>query len=1180
MVSEWIIPGTTFSEIEKEVHKMKKVSLILALTLIIGCMDFGSSGSVCAASKTEIASVEFGSGLRVEEDIELSGGTISDSESATGFDIGKLDGDAVYIDITDESISTKTDGSKYEVEIEYYDDTEGYFVLWYDAIDYGQQIAVEETDGQVVYKRGDKCLKTSTFILEDAAFNGGISGSDLMISLKEMGIALGSLQSPLYVQSIKIFEIPSDVKIIVDAKTEALGNTFGYKEGKIVTNKFTNPTDEDKNLNVRYELKDAAGKIYFSAKESFSVAANSSQEREININSENCGVYNWYITVTDGDYTRTYKEDTIVIIKTDPDGIKGNFGWIHEGVEKYTEDEAGNAISLMKKGNVAGLRLEVKWKDVETGTKGNYSLTGTKFKQNIDLCEKLGLPYYVLVYGGNTLYQDTAGIPDEDDEAACEGWRGFCNYLFNELKDTNVIMYEIWNEPDLAAYNPTSATAEDLAEITRIARTELDEVNAETGKAVKISGFSVTGLTDLYSGRLKNWIRPGIEAGIADKDAGMNVLSVHTYAPDREPEKAEIYDVIKQYQKEIGESENGTQNIPVLISEFGNSTLPESSHGKILPETIGTLTTEEDKRNWITRAAILYKANGVGDYTTAHALAKKGIFTADREDQFGMTSPIYDKYNIEGVTGIPTESYLAYAAMNYVLGGNITSYEPIFEGNIYANKFESDKFDKTILTLWAAYEDEAVSVDLGVNEITAFDMLGNEKKLYSSSGVYTFDLDGSVTYVMGDFDTVTITDAVEGFEDAFDVYTSSTDLEYPGLWEAGVDKYAGESPVGDPVVKSYNAGEPYGSVLHLGLKSDTSGSVYAFNELERRSQLGIYDTSRKVVLSADVYMIGIDTANKDRLQLEVFSDEYVVDIGDRQPRLGFGVFKDGTAYKLMSWGGNDYSESISSVTLSKEIWYNIKLEYDPETREVNYYLNDELQYTGEDLQPDDSEPNSFGNIRIAARTSDLTGEGGYYIDNVKFYVEDSPTIKFADMYGNTAEYQGDNQIPVGTKQIIIPDASQNVTFTKQDGTAVDSTQESNVLSLNDLLVSGNYTLTIGTTVYDLTVTGTGRFMINGVKFKNGTVVCESVPVSGTSLKAVVELENSTADEKSGKVIIAEYGDNDILLNAFVRDIDMYSGRWEDEEYSFTVSVGCKQIKGFIWSDLEKLIPMIDFAELN
>ncbi len=1387
---------------------MKKTALILVLTLIMGCVNFGSAGVVFAAAKTEIASVEFGDTLASTDGIGLLDSLDAANTDISGYILGKFSNDSNCIDILDDSISTEAEGSSYEVEIEYYDDKEGYFVLWYDAINYGKQIAEDTADGKVVYKRGDGGLKTARFTIDNAAFNNSINGKgDLMISLNEKGIILQNKKSPLYVKSIRVFEIKNDVPVYVDASCNKLGNTFGYTEEKIINNEFTNPTDTAKSLSVKYELRDEAGTVHFSARESFSVNANSSTVRNISVNTDRCGVYNWYVTVTDDGNVRVFKEDTIAIMKTDPNGIRGNFGWMHEGVEKYTENEARNAINLMKKGNVAGLRLEVKWNDVEKGSKGNYSLAGTKFKQNMDLCEELGLPFYVLVYGGNTLYQESdsaVGMPKSATQR--EGWRGFCNYLFNALKDTNVLMYEIWNEPDLPSFNPTGATAEDLAEITRIARAELNKVNSATGNDVKLAGFSVTGLTDPYSGRLKNWITPGIEAGIAEDGLGMNVLSVHTYAPDREPEKAAIYDVIKQYQAEIGEISNETpqideimdtfdtfapstpgselptgwvnvadvqgvtysadteiagthgfrmnwpntvralktiakdvnldltnvdkvelsskikiadgiagkdnykvflalydgtsdvagfelQNggtkdglevraytsdsptwfgngnlntdkpaanfkfdqwneikliwtkadgkaeyfvngvslgkksqkpfnstaqftrirlaflgnstsayasyddvklvtysssgesisteIPVLISEFGNSTLPEASHNKIEPDKIEALTTEEDKRNWITRAAILYKANGVGDYATAHTLGQKGIFTADREDQFGMTSPLYDKYNIEGAVGIPTESYLAYAAMNYILGGEITNYQTVFEGNVYANRFESAKFGKDILTLWAAYDNARASVDLGVDEITVFDMFGNERQMYSNSGIYTFDLDGSVTYVMGDFEFVDIRESNEGFEDTFDSYNSTSDLDYPAGWKKG--NVINNNNTGASVVKSYNAGGEYGNVLQLGRTTTTASKEY--NVMERSSQLGIYDTDRKVVLSADVYIVPGGKSG-DSLQLEVFSDMYQTDPYYITPRFGLGIQNDNGSYKLMRW--NDHSNytnviktGTTPVTLNSGAWHNIKMEYDPTTKEVKYYVDNTLKYTGSDLTVNDSKPNAFGNIRIAAGTKNSTSNCQFYIDNVKFYVEeDANAIKFADMYGNTSNYPDDGCIPVGTKAIIVPSTSQTVEFTEQGGTAVDYNQDGNVLTLGKLLVNGNYTLKIDGLAYNLTADGNGRFAINNIAFKNGTDICESIPNAGTSIKAVVNAENSTATAQIGKVIIAEYGDNEVLLNAHIEDLDMYSGRWADSEYPFTVSVGCKQIKGFIWSDLEKFIPMINFTELN
>ncbi|MDD6734784.1 MAG: hypothetical protein PUE13_00550, partial [Clostridiales bacterium] len=155
----------------------------------------------------------------------------------------------MYVDISDSFGNSKKDGSVYEVEIDYYDSEEGYFVVWYDSVDYGTQIAK-----QITLKNNSKTWKTASFTLDNAGFSNGIDKlGDLKISTRERGTMLPSSGCNIYIGAIRIKRIPAANPLYIESYNDQPGNTYRwFDESKIVHNRITNVSGQKLDATVTY----------------------------------------------------------------------------------------------------------------------------------------------------------------------------------------------------------------------------------------------------------------------------------------------------------------------------------------------------------------------------------------------------------------------------------------------------------------------------------------------------------------------------------------------------------------------------------------------------------------------------------------------------------------------------------------------------------------------------------------------------------------------------------------------------------------------------------------------------------------------------------------------------------------------------------------------------------------
>lgn len=643
----------------------------------------------------------------------------------------------LYFDVAESMKNSAYDGSEYTIEVDYYDIGNSYMIFWYDSLFYGKQVAGE------IYLSGTEKHKTASFVLTDAAFRGGVDGTgDIMLSMYEKGSYVAKSSTGGYISEIRIKRVPAKNPVLVRANTQESGNVFEYyKKDKNVINTLTNTTSNPLTIECISYLENAETEyIEFEDKRTITLAAYETKDFNINLDSQKCGLYKWKVCLSSDDIYSEFECLTAAIVKTDKNGIKSEFGWTNTHLERYKQKEQQDLLDLIKKANIAGIRRQIEWPEVGRNSiaGGGYVTESSSIWDTVRLCRQNNVDMMFLLMGAGNNYTYT-GMPDSDERV--KGFEKFCEFVMQNTIGVGKL-YEIWNEPNIKSFNPNNTEPKWMTAITKAARRAADKYNPDA----KIAGMSIT---EIRRDDAHFWLSGTLESGIADSD-GMDVMSLHTYAPNYPPEETEMYNVIKNdYISAV--NEYGKEDIPVAVTEFGYN--PKDTDGGLY-----------DQSNWNTRAAVLFKSEGVGDYMFQYCFERKGMLDSDREDNFGMVSSAYEKYNQKGKIGIPRIAYLSYAAMNYMLGGHITpngSYESD-DKNIFARRFKSEKFDADVLALWAAKEDEYVTVDLGLDKIDCYDNYGNVQTLYGKNGKYTFALNEKMTYLVGNFKDFKITYADSG----------------------------------------------------------------------------------------------------------------------------------------------------------------------------------------------------------------------------------------------------------------------------------------------------------------------------------------------------------------------------------------------------------------------------------
>ena len=481
--------------------------------------------------------------------------------------------------------------------------------------------------------------------------------------------------------------------------------------------------------------------------------------------------------------------------------------------------EITEGMDLIAKSNAGGLRAEAGWGELKPTGALELSFEGTSIEMIHSLAEQHGLGVTWLLSGGN--HGITGGwdsYPDTAEEIAA--YREYVSYVAKNV-DNTATSFEVAHEIDNVNFNPIinsttgelDATPEEYAVLIQETASALADENIE-------KPLIAYGLVSLADDVVSTWLDTGLEKDILN---ALDIFSYHPYTRSYCSEAAWNLWYFAPKIKEKLQSANG--NSRMAITELGTSLNLSNTY----------IDGKRSRGANLCRGSIAYIVRDLADFVTHYVFEDKGqLDEIAYEDGFGMVDYCTESLRDDSdAIFVPNDSYLSFTAMNYVLGQS----EPwqVFNlcDNVSASGFLSNKFQNKVLVLNTMGESneptesaynitKKVTLQLGTNEITCFDDFGNETKLVSDTGNYTFMLNERPLYLVGDITDVTLQEEAEMGIDSgniqFDEISSNLTLRVDNAGE-----YTAELLLPDSVAGMREVKINHGSAsVPLTLKSELS----------------------------------------------------------------------------------------------------------------------------------------------------------------------------------------------------------------------------------------------------------------------------------------------------------------------------------------------------------------------
>lgn len=787
---------------------MKKyITFILSLLYVSGIFPFVSFAETVPIASAElvtatpalvnITEVTYGAGKtpKTETVGEISDVWVLDNTDEEGYYIG--------FDIDDAFANQISDGSVFDIEIDYYSRGNGFFQIVYDS----QKKAERRYDTIVTENNGT--WKTAKITVDDGYFNGRVKNHfDFIITIESPRYYESQISAvSIPIKAVRLTRHIAQNKILHYGYTNETGNVFPYYQTeKMLYNEFTNTTDNVIPAEVTYRAVDAYGTEQWRKTENITLGAREIKTTSINVETEHCGLYTLYVDIAteNPELFQVFKRYNFAIVKTDPRGIKNENYYLAAHFDHYdaTVDEG---LDVIAKSNTYGIRAEFGWTHVYDSSDRSQNIY--KEEDKIFHAKLRENDLHLMAIYGFSVTAETGGwkyLPKT--ASALDSWTQGIEFVAKNTKGL-VERIEIWNEPNILAFNGGDGYSGEVDEYYGVK--DPPEIYAAAAKAA-IEGakkgnpdvkVGVMSLVNLGSSITSNNIsRSFFEKAMIDCNLQgyCDAVTLHPYSDGSAEHYHNMGDVEKGY---ISMLSNG-KAIPVWNTEYGFSTTDQAS------------SSEQRQANNMVRTPIHLMGEGVGDVNVGYNFEQKGLVPTNREDNFGIVSPGFDegadKYDKNFV---PRQAYVAVTAMNYYLAqaspdgnGNYGNDKPEDARNEYDSehiyKFNSEKFDADIYVIWRTEKEAEKEFDLGVKSVIYADMNGNEKIVTSESGIYKFTLGSMPAYII-----------VKDPEDSFSVSGVSLMIETDGEWKKGDIGLLKQADSIKAVVSGYSPDEERRSVM-------------------------------------------------------------------------------------------------------------------------------------------------------------------------------------------------------------------------------------------------------------------------------------------------------------------------------------------------------------------------------
>lgn len=642
-----------------------------------------------------------------------------------------------------------SDGTTFEIEVDYYDADRAVFSLVYSAQDRSDRFLTSVfTDGvgSKEVKSDAKMWRTAKFLVQDAKFDNSLENCDFKISANILNSNHGitastsngygsdngygpfyssyyigrfgrvSTLDPIVIGAVRVRKLetknPFDLKVTMDTTS----NTLFDNEHAKFNYSMENRNDTAYNLNAEYTVYDEDGREVLKKRDTHNISPKAIDEFSVDLGEVPYGILKLKSVFTaDG-----VKNETITEFSHSREAKIANprLGTnVHfEGSNMYKNDE-NKIMELISKSGMSSIRDSARWANMER-VAGKYAITEMT-QRGIDLAEKYGIDSLPIITGDNpNVYGEDTNPPTTD--ATLEAFKNYSRFIAQQYRGK---AYAAESNNEYNIHFP-SKTPEEYVKLMKATYEGVKEAAPE----MKVIGIDSAGLSLKY-------LRDIFEAGGLEY---MDGISYHPYYHSRGPETSGIIangisvrNLLKEYGREDAE---------VWITENG------------WPTWLGNPISESDQANFHVTTILQNAAWKLFDRYYYYEFANSGVELSYMESQFGIVKSVYDE-----VPYAARPAYVGVCNANYQLGG--TEFKDALGGlsataNDFAYRFTRDNNDgkgKELIAIWTKGDRSEMGIKLGCDSVKMYDFYGNETELYGIDGKYSFAVTDEPIYIVGDF---------------------------------------------------------------------------------------------------------------------------------------------------------------------------------------------------------------------------------------------------------------------------------------------------------------------------------------------------------------------------------------------------------------------------------------------
>ncbi len=624
----------------------------------------------------------------------------------------------IYVDVADH-LMYDLNGEAIEIEVDYYDEGMGAFTITYDGYE------KSDDDAEYVDLTDTKEWKTHTFFIQDAVFKNGLNNADFRIAVTSTYLGFTqsySKRDDIVFGAVRVKRAGVKSPIRMNITSDATGNIFFEDEKVRMTVDYTNKLKEEYNLNAHILAVDTENRVLWEDSHEISFGKEEKISKTYEFDMERFGL-NWLrVTLTDDEGKVFSIKDAEFFYVTTNHGTRLNYDVgtsTHlDQLDLYGEHE--KVLPLLVNAGYGRERYDWGWRRFYADF--NDYVVNPYMQKLLDDYKDKGIKRTIIVGVANSDFQsfsgDSAYNKGAPSAAFEKDYREYVRATVRATKDY-ADSYIIGNEQDHASYAPELKLPSSYAEWCRIAY----EVIKEEYPEAKVLGYGLT-MGD------KAWFEETIRLGTHNY---FDQPAVHTYSIFNTYEGQDFLGRIQTYWDSVKEKYN--VDMPAAwITETGYFHL---RHGNYAPYEI----SQQFPRLYI-YAAASDLVDSIVDYTF---LSRTPVGYGHLRDS--DTSGAND---VE-LPYAPYREYLTIACWNKNFGGDCDFVNSIDGQNTRLYKFKRRSDGKDFAAMWTLNGIENVTLDLGTNEISYMDILGNEEKMYSDDGRYTFNLTEDMKYIIGNF---------------------------------------------------------------------------------------------------------------------------------------------------------------------------------------------------------------------------------------------------------------------------------------------------------------------------------------------------------------------------------------------------------------------------------------------